>query len=641
MTQVNTSISNSLPETLAQLLREAMIALRAGDIQAALQFADDARSSDASAPAMIVFAAIAHAAGRDIDALAILDRAMQLAPEVGNYPDAAAAILLKMGRKADGIFNLKLGTYLSSDPFIDEIIGDYFGKIKDIFDSFIENRPLVAAQLMMTQGLYHAAVQQLETYIGVSGGDSESFALIIESAIHAGLLKHAEMGLAALLALAPDHPKLGCYSLAIAAMQGDMPKAKEIAAMLARPTTLDEALDLYQLAAGTPIIPHEVLELANTLIAALTEKAPDVEPFVATSPFEIPLSIGFVCGNISPALEHFLASIKNLINIKIYILGTEVNQSLRRLKASIEDVREVASIDDATLVEMIRSDNISTLIDCVGAGRFSRPTLWKTRMAPIQILWPLYSAYDNVEFYDYRILSEGEVIADDPRVIDLNTPLFYPVPPAELMGAIAEVQSIKVEREVDEQSALRLVAAHPSSILLDETLEVYFSILKIVQNATLSFVANSDIQDPLVVRILRIAEKYQCADRIELIDPSHFRTSQHEILLDADLILDSFPFGNVDLVMDCLWIGAPVLTLSGQGGREYLTSSLVRLSGVPELVAASGNDFIRIAIEFLESDEARVELRQKILKNQKELRPEVYVGAANALVKKIQSLQAN
>lgn len=184
MSDVVSSPASATNEQADEHLRAAMTALRAGDIMRAAEEAEKARSSDQSARVLIVFAAISHALGRDIDALSMLEQAMQFAPEVGNYPDAAAAILLKLGRKSDGIFNLKLGTHLPSDVFLDEIIGNYFGKIKDIFDSFIENRPLTTARLMMQQGMYAAAMRQLETFVGVSGGDVDSFSLLVECSIY-------------------------------------------------------------------------------------------------------------------------------------------------------------------------------------------------------------------------------------------------------------------------------------------------------------------------------------------------------------------------------------------------------------------------------------------------------------------------
>lgn len=635
MEEISISLVDDAEKSAKEFLRSAMVALRAGDFGLALLDASKARNANFSPYVLIVFAAIAHSTGRDVDALAILDQAIDSSPGIGNYPDAAAAILLKLGRKVDGIFNLKLGTHLPSDPFLDEIIGNYFGDIKIIFDSFVENRPLVSARLMMERGLYSAAIQQLETYIGVSGGDRESFALIVESAIFAGLLRHAEVGMAALVSLDPEHPKLGYFSLAISVMRGDIAKVLEVTANFKAPTSIEDALDLYRLAFDSPFVPRSILKLANEAIIEFSEKRYDVGDFHVTSSDNI--SFGFVCGRISSDLENLLVAMKDLVEVKIYILSVEGNQSLRRLKSLFEDIREVASIDDDTLIEMIRSDCVSVLFDCIGAEKFARPSLWTTRMAQVQILWPLYNDYYKSNVYDYRLIEGGDSITLGKRDIRINCPMSYPVPPAELMGFVAEARSLKMDRELGDKDILRLIAPHPGPILLDDTLDCYFSIMRSVPKATLSFVSVSDINDPLVQRILAFAEKYQCIDRIELIDPMSFHSKRREILLDADLVLDVFPFGNINLVTECLWIGALILTLSGETAREKVSSNLVRVSGVSHLIAMSKEHFVNVAIELLGDQKLRAKLRQEILRSQDHFTPESYAETANELVEKIQS----
>lgn len=637
MTNVETSSVSKPAVTSENLLRSAMDALRAGDAVRATDAASEARRIDQSGYVLIVFAAISHALGRDIDALAMLDQAMKQEPGTGNYPDAAAAILLKLGRKADGIFNLKLGTHLPSDPFLNEIIGNYFGNIKDIFGSFIENRPLAAARFMIEQGLYAAALRQLETYIGISGGDAESFSLTVECAIHLNAVKEAEVALAALGGIDPTHPRLSEYRLGLAIMKGDASAVAEVGA-LPSPSNLADALSRYRLLAFSPLIAPEVLEKAQADIAAATEPVePHLLPFDSAGwPNE--LTLGFVCGGIDPALESMLLALKGRVEVRIYVLGTMDNPSLQRTKAAFETVREVASIDDATLVEMIRFDQVSVLFDCIGPASFARPALWNARMAPVQVLWAMAGSYDNLLSYDCRLAFEPGRPEADPRVIDLGLPVKYPLPPAELMGRIAEIRAMKLERDPEARDFLRLLAPHVGSQLPDETLDLYLSILQSVPKATLAFVAEPDLEDALVSRVLAQADRRGCADQIDLIAPTDFVQSRHEIMLDADLILDSVPFGNPDLVMECLWISVPILTLSGERVRERASAALIEAAEVEGLIAKSRDHYQERAIGLLSDRKALEVLRTHMAAQQKKLTLAKYDEVAVALVTKMESL---
>ena len=52
----------------------------------------------------------------------------------------------------------------------------------------------------------------------------------------------------------------------------------------------------------------------------------------------------------------------------------------------------------------------------------------------------------------------------------------------------------------------------------------------------------------------------------------------------ADLFLDTAPYGAHTTASDALWMGVPVLTLSGRGFASRVCGSLVRSAGLPELV---------------------------------------------------------
>lgn len=616
-------------------LRTAMTALRAGDIIRAVEAADKARNIDQSARVLIVFAAISHALGRDLDALSMLEQAMALEPSVGNYPDAAAAILLKLGRKVDGIFNLKLGTHLPSDTFLDEIIGDFFGKIKEIFDSFIENRPLTTARLMISNGLYAAALRHLEVFVGVSGGDAESFALLAECSIYLGLHKEAGVAFEALSTLQPDHPKLADYALGLALLRGDAAGVAEASGSLQENSDVQSALARYRLLELSPFINRKTLADGLTALNRLTVPNPDVDAFLVTDWPEEP-SVGFICAEIDSAMENMLLALKDHLPVKIYLIGTGAGASLQRVKAAFEDFREVAAVDDATLIEMIRFDQVSVLFDTIGVGPFARPGLWRTRMAPLQILWALPSLYDNPDCYDYRLVVSGG--AGDGRVITLDAPLRYPVPPAELMGRVAEIRAMTVTRDAADRKTRRLIAPHSNALMTDVTLSIYMDILALVPEASLTFVALSELDEPLVKRVLSAAAAQDCADRVELIAPADFIASRAEIMRDADLVLDSFPYGNIEMVTECLWIGCPPLTINGDTPRSRATADLIRAAGLDDLIVDTIDAYRQTALRLLTDTRMLAGIKAKLRASHGAISLAQYDATAKLLAQKIESL---
>ncbi|KJV06762.1 hypothetical protein VZ95_20555 [Elstera litoralis] len=637
-----TSIDAPLVSTNADVqahLRAAMAALRIGDIETAAREADAARAVNQSPHVLIVFAAIAHSMGRHVDALGMLEHASQLEPSIGNYPDAAAAILLKLGRKTDGMFNLKLGTHLPSDPFIAEIIGDYFGDVKEIFDSFIVDRPLRTAELMMSQNMYAAALHQLEVYIGVSGGDSLSFAMIAECALQLGKAVHAQVALDALRTLDAGNKALPSLELRLAVLKGDPALIEAQFAALRPPEDMVEATTRMQTMVASPYFDSAAISLAYKAIAAFVRPIADLDPPNFKTSDAAP-TLGFLCEVVDPALENLILALKEHANIKVYALSSTEPSSQKRLKSSIEDLRQAFSIDDATLAEMIRMDEVSILFDCHPIGNFSRPAVLRSRVAPIQILWLREDGYDDPESYDYY-LADSLCEDKDGRVLKLQNFLSYPIPALEVMGRIVDLRGKRESSKREASDQVRLLAPHIASMVSDALLRCWMDILAEVPAATLALIGPSDINDPYVQRILIAADKRSLTSRIDLIDPEDFKETLYDILLDTDLILDSFPRGNRDAMREALLIGCPIVTLAGKEPYNSVSSTLARSGAQLSAIAEDVADYTAKAVALASNEGAREQFNASLRKMHKDLTLAVYETPAAELFEKSDALWRN
>ncbi len=76
-----------------------------------------------------------------------------------------------------------------------------------------------------------------------------------------------------------------------------------------------------------------------------------------------------------------------------------------------------------------------------------------------------------------------------------------------------------------------------------------------------------------------------------------------------DIALDPFPYGGHTTSLDALWMGVPVVSLAGQTSVSRAGLSILSNLGLPELVAFSEDDYVRIAVELAENLPRLVELR--------------------------------
>jgi hypothetical protein len=80
----------------------------------------------------------------------------------------------------------------------------------------------------------------------------------------------------------------------------------------------------------------------------------------------------------------------------------------------------------------------------------------------------------------------------------------------------------------------------------------------------------------------------------------------------ADLFLDSFPYGAHTTASDALWMGVPLLTMSGRSFASRVCGSLVRSAGLPELVCDNPQAFVQRAIELAGDPAAIAALKAKL-----------------------------
>ncbi|RYE52905.1 MAG: hypothetical protein EOP18_09975 [Rhizobiaceae bacterium] len=105
-------------------------------------------------------------------------------------------------------------------------------------------------------------------------------------------------------------------------------------------------------------------------------------------------------------------------------------------------------------------------------------------------------------------------------------------------------------------------------------------------------------------------------DPARLIFAAHMPHGDHLARLrQADLFLDCFTCNAHATASDALWAGVPVLTAPGRSFTARVGASVAQAIGLPELIAASRDDYERIALE-LATDRARLtEIKSQLAHN--------------------------
>jgi predicted O-linked N-acetylglucosamine transferase (SPINDLY family) len=99
-------------------------------------------------------------------------------------------------------------------------------------------------------------------------------------------------------------------------------------------------------------------------------------------------------------------------------------------------------------------------------------------------------------------------------------------------------------------------------------------------------------------------------ERLELLDKVPSQLSHLHRYHAIDIALDPFPYNGTTTNCDALWMGVPVITLAGRTHVARVGTSQLSNLGLPELIARSPDDYVRIAVQLAGDPERLQTLRQ-------------------------------
>lgn len=303
----------------------------------------------------------------------------------------------------------------------------------------------------------------------------------------------------------------------------------------------------------------------------------------------------------------------------VYHTAPLADQLTARVSAAAEHFIALRA-SPARAAERIAADGLDILVHPeVGMTSLSN-LLAALRLAPVQVAgWghPVTTGSDSMDFY----LTCGAMEPDgaqahySERLLPLPGPgVDYPMPePArpfertalglrEGQRLYACPQSLfKIHPEMDVQFA-RLLAEDPQGVLL-----LFQAPARQVTERL-----GRRLQAALAAHGIAPAGQVKFLPRMP--GPAFRR-----VLAMADVVLDSMHWSGGNTSLDALAAGTPVVSYPGRFMRGRQTAAMLRMAGMPELVASNGEDYVRTALGVARDPDRNAALRERIDQGRREL----------------------
>lgn len=313
-----------------------------------------------------------------------------------------------------------------------------------------------------------------------------------------------------------------------------------------------------------------------------------------------PLRIGYLSSDLREhavgylMTEVFAQHDRSKVEIFAYYCGPQSNDELHQhFQKEVDHWVSINQMDDETAARRIADDGIQILVDLNGYTREARLKLVARRPAPIIVNWLGFPGTMASPYHHY-------IIADD-WIIPPASEIFYSekvlrLPCYQPSARVRKVSDQRVTRKDNglPEDAVVYCSFNGAHKINRFTFDRWLMILEQVPNSVLWLLGSNEETDK---RLRDYAVAHGIAgERIifatKLANPYHL--ARYSL---ADLVLDTTPYGAHTTASDALWVGVPVLTLSGRSFASRVCGSLTRAAGLPELVTTTPEEFVRMAVE--------------------------------------------
>jgi predicted O-linked N-acetylglucosamine transferase (SPINDLY family) len=327
------------------------------------------------------------------------------------------------------------------------------------------------------------------------------------------------------------------------------------------------------------------------------------------------LRIGYVSSDVyAHALGSLIVGVfalhdRTRFEVFAYYTGPDARGSIRsRTEAAVDCWRDIAKLSDKQASALIVGDAVDILIDLNGHTAGGRPGVFASRPAPVIVNWLGYPGSMGTPHHQYIIA--------DANIIPPHLEKYY----SEAVRRLPCYQPNDREREVAGQTLSRAEVGLPEAAFVyccfnvagkitEPMFQNWMTILSRVPHAVLWLLSSDDA----TISRLRRAAIQACVAPERLVFaaelPVHVHLTRYRL---ADLFLDTFPYGAHTTGSDALWMGLPVLTLTGRSFASRVCGSLVRSAGLADMACETIEDYVQTAIR-LGMDDAAMRLCRQLL----------------------------
>ena len=324
--------------------------------------------------------------------------------------------------------------------------------------------------------------------------------------------------------------------------------------------------------------------------------------------------IGFLSSDIieGHSITYFLKTVllnydKNKFEVILILNNSKEDKSTENFRNLVDETINISKLSNVDAVNQVRELKLNIIVDLMGYTSTQRIELFKNRMAKTQVIWMGYCNTTGLENMDY--------IISDPNLIHKDEEKFYSEKVIYLPNIWNTHCGFDFERKENpppfvNNKYFTFGSFNNFDKINPEVVSTWSKILKKVNNSKLLLKTSS--KRLATKRLEELFKKEDVLESVKFID----RAEKFKDHLDnynlIDIALDTFPYNGVTTSFEAIWMGVPVLTMSGYNFNSRCGESINKNLNMEQLIAKDEDDYIQKIVNLTKNTDEYINLRKSV-----------------------------
>ena len=324
--------------------------------------------------------------------------------------------------------------------------------------------------------------------------------------------------------------------------------------------------------------------------------------------------IGFLSSDIieGHSITYFLKTVllnydKNKFEVILILNNSKEDQSTENFRNLVDETINISKLSNIDAVNQVRELKLNIIVDLMGYTSTQRIELFKNRMAKTQVIWMGYCNTTGLENMDY--------IISDPNLIHKDEERFYSEKVIYLPNIWNTHCGFDFERKENPPPFINnkyftFGSFNNFDKINPEVVSTWSKILKKVNNSKLLLKTSS--KRLATKRLEELFKKEDVLESVKFIDRAEKFNDHLDNYNLIDIGLDTFPYNGVTTSFEAIWMGVPVLTMSGYNFNSRCGESINKNLNMEQLIAKDEDDYIQKIVNLTKNTDEYINLRKSV-----------------------------